>query len=127
MRKTVAIAGGGLAGLSAAVFLAQKGFHVEIFESSPKLGGRAYSFFDKGKEMFFDNGQHLLAGWYKNTFEYLKIIGTYDHLKFQKNLEIDFVNSSKQKLKLKTHGLKPPFNLLSGLISFPGFSAKEKL
>ena len=127
MSKTVAIAGGGLAGLSAAVFLAQEGFQVEIYESSPKLGGRAYSFYDKGKELFFDNGQHLLAGWYRHTFEYLKIIGTYEQLKFQKNLEIDFVNTSKQMLKLRTLGLKPPFNLLSGLISFPGFTVKEKL
>ncbi len=127
MSKTVAIAGGGLAGLSAAVFLAERGFHIELYESSPKLGGRAYSFFDREREMFFDNGQHLLAGWYKNTFEYLKIIETFNLLKFQSNLEIDFVNSLKQNFKLKSSGFKPPFNLLSGLISFPGFSVKEKL
>jgi protoporphyrinogen oxidase len=127
MKKTVAIAGGGIAGLSAAVFLAEKGFKIKLFESSPKLGGRAYSFLDKDRKMFFDNGQHLLAGWYKNTFDFLKIIGTYNDLKFQNNLEIDFLNTEKQKLKLKSSGLKPPYNLLSALISFPGFTGKEKL
>jgi squalene-associated FAD-dependent desaturase len=127
MKKTVAIAGGGIAGLSAAVFLAEKGFKIKLFESSPKLGGRAYSFFDKDRKMFFDNGQHLLAGWYKNTFDFLRIIGTYNDLKFQNNLEIDFLNTEKQKLKLKSSGLRPPYNLLSALISFPGFTGKEKL
>ncbi|MGB3017597.1 MAG: hydroxysqualene dehydroxylase HpnE [Ignavibacteria bacterium] len=127
MKKSVAIAGGGIAGLSAAVFLAEKGFKIKLFESSPKLGGRAYSFYDRDRKMFFDNGQHLLAGWYKNTFDFLKIIGTYNDLKFQSNLEIDFLDTYKQKLKLKSSGLRPPFNLLSALLSFPGFTGKEKL
>jgi squalene-associated FAD-dependent desaturase len=127
MKKTVAIAGGGLAGLSAAVFLAEKGFDIKLFESSPKLGGRAYSFYDRDRKMFFDNGQHLLAGWYENTFDFLKIIGSYKDVKFQKNLEIDFLNTDKQRFKLKSSGYRPPFNLLSALISFQGFSATEKL
>jgi protoporphyrinogen oxidase len=107
-KKTVTVIGGGVAGLSAAVFLNEKGFKVKLLEASPKLGGRAYSFFDKEKDLFFDNGQHILAGWYENTFEYLKIIGSYDKLNFQKSLEVNFFNTDKEVFKLKCPDLTPP-------------------
>ncbi|MEO8664717.1 MAG: hydroxysqualene dehydroxylase HpnE [Ignavibacteria bacterium] len=125
-QRTVTIIGGGIAGLSAAVFLTEKNFKVELLEASPKLGGRAYSFFDKERDRFFDNGQHILAGWYKNTFEYLKIIGSHDKLNFQKNLEINFVNTEKKVYKLRCPDAAPPMNLLYGLLKFKAFDLKDK-
>ena len=94
MNKSVSVIGGGIAGLSSAVFLANKGFKVTLIEASPKFGGRVYSFFDKASGFQIDNGQHILASWYKNTFEYLKLIGTYDKLSFQKQLEVVFRDSN---------------------------------
>ena len=44
--RDVVVIGGGFAGLSAAVALAQIGFRVAVLESKPALGGRAYSFAD---------------------------------------------------------------------------------
>ena len=41
---TVAIAGGGLAGLAAACALADSGFRVTLLERRPYLGGRASSY-----------------------------------------------------------------------------------
>lgn len=125
-KRTVTVIGGGIAGLSAAVFLNEKGFKVTIIEASPKLGGRAYSFFDKEKQMFFDNGQHILAGWYENTFEYLKIIGTYDKLDFQKTLEINFIDVKKKIYRLKCPEVPPPMNLVKGLIGFKALAFKDK-
>jgi len=125
-QKSVTVIGGGVAGLSAAVFLSQKDFRVTILEASPKLGGRAYSFFDKDKNQFFDNGQHILAGWYKNTFEYLKIIGSYDKLNFQKELEVNFINTKKEVYKLQCPDSEPPMNLLLGLLKFKAFGLKDK-
>ena len=122
--KTVSVIGSGIAGLSAAVFLAEKNFKVTIFESSPKPGGRAYSFFDRERNQFFDNGQHILAGWYKNTFEYLKIIGSYDKLNFQKQLEINFINADKKVYRLKFPDLKPPLNVLTGLLNGKDLNGK---
>ena len=124
--KTVSVIGSGIAGLSAAVFLAEKNFKVTIFESSPKPGGRAYSFFDRERNQFFDNGQHILAGWYKNTFEYLKIIGSYDKLNFQKQLEINFINADKKVYRLKFPDLKPPLNILTGLLKFGALNFRDK-
>ena len=125
--KLVTIIGGGLAGLSSAVFLHKKGYNVQLFESSPKLGGRAYSFYDREKNLYFDNGQHILAGWYENTFEYLKAIGSYDKLDFQSNLEVNFYDTNKNSFNLKTYNIPAPFNLLFGLLNFKALSGSDKL
>ena len=53
----VAVVGGGLAGLSAAVELKQRGYAVELLERSRLLGGKATSF--KLGDVEVDNGQHV--------------------------------------------------------------------
>lgn len=125
--KLVTVIGGGLAGLSSAVFLHKKGYNVQLFESSPKLGGRAYSFYDREKNLYFDNGQHILAGWYENTFEYLKAIGSYEKLDFQSNLEVNFYDTNKNSFNFKTYNLPAPFNLFFGLLNFKALSGSDKL
>ncbi|MFZ1323434.1 MAG: hydroxysqualene dehydroxylase HpnE [Ignavibacteria bacterium] len=125
--KTVTIIGAGIAGLSSAVFLTEKGFKVAILESSPKAGGRAYSFYDPDRKMFFDNGQHILAGWYENTFEYLKITDSYKLLDFQKTLEVNFINTKREIFKLKCTEDEPPMNLLKGLLKFKALNIIDKI
>ncbi len=61
--KKIIIIGGGLSGISSAVFLSKYGFDIEIIEASPKMGGRAYSLNYNGIEV--DNGQHILMECYK--------------------------------------------------------------
>ena len=41
---SVIVAGGGLAGMAATAALASAGYHVDLFESRPFLGGRATSY-----------------------------------------------------------------------------------
>jgi len=43
MQKVIAILGGGVAGLSAALELAERGFSVDVYERKPVLGGKARS------------------------------------------------------------------------------------
>ena len=61
---SVLIAGGGLAGLSAAAALGGAGFDVDLFEARPFLGGRATSYPVPGPDgeaaETIDNCQHLL-------------------------------------------------------------------
>lgn len=57
-----AVVGGGLAGIAAALSLAEAGRRVTLFERRPFLGGRAFSFVDPGTGAVLDNGQHVLAG-----------------------------------------------------------------
>ena len=73
--KDAVVIGGGFAGLSAAVALAQRGVHVTVLEGKPALGGRAYSFNDPDTGDFVDNGQHVLMGCYGETLDFLKLIG----------------------------------------------------
>ncbi len=127
MSKSVSVIGGGIAGLSSAVFLAEKGYKVTLIESSPKFGGRAYSFFDKATGLQLDNGQHILASWYKDTFEFLKLIGTYDKLSFQKQLEVEFRDKDGNSYSLKASKLPPPLHLAGGVMSYKALDMKDKL
>jgi predicted NAD/FAD-binding protein len=126
MSKSVAIIGGGVAGLSAAVFLANKDFKVTLIEASPKLGGRAYSFFDKTFGDTIDNGQHILASWYSNTFEFLEIIGSNSKLTFQKQLEVNFIDDKANKYLFKVAKLPPPFHLMIGIMKYGALGFKDQ-
>ncbi len=70
--KDVVVIGGGFAGLSAGVALAERGFRVAVLERKPALGGRAYSFADTETGDFVDNGQHVLMGCYTETLDFLR-------------------------------------------------------
>jgi len=60
--RHVAIAGGGLAGIAAAVQLADAGVRVTLIESRQKLGGRATSHTDPATGDLIDNCQHVAMG-----------------------------------------------------------------
>ncbi|MCC7159133.1 MAG: oleate hydratase [Ignavibacteria bacterium] len=126
-KNTVTVIGGGIAGLSSAVFLAERGFKVTLYEASPKLGGRAYSFVDNTIGAVLDNGQHILASWYENTFDYLKIIGSFDKLSFQNQLEVNFADQNGMIYRFKCPKLPPPLHLLAGIMKFKALGSKDKL
>ena len=90
--KRCLIIGGGLAGLTAASILSQKKNHVSLLESSPKLGGRTYSFIDKESYVEIDNGQHIMMGCYKETLSFVKLIGAENNFDYQKNLLLKIQN-----------------------------------
>ncbi|MFL4982375.1 MAG: hydroxysqualene dehydroxylase HpnE [Xanthobacteraceae bacterium] len=54
------VIGAGLAGLAAAVRLAERGARVVIHEAAPQAGGRCRSYYDHAVGMVIDNGNHLL-------------------------------------------------------------------
>ena len=125
--KKCLIIGGGLAGLSSAVYLTQKGFNVELIEASPKLGGRTYSFFDKEKKTEIDNGQHILMGSYENTFEFLKIIGTESILDYQSKLKVEYYKKDRVKYILKSPHKFYPFNLIQALLNFKAVTFYDRI
>lgn len=57
MTKSVAVVGGGLAGIAAALGCADAGLSVTLFEAKPWLGGLTHSF--RRGELSVDNGQHV--------------------------------------------------------------------
>ncbi len=71
--RSVIIAGGGWAGLAAAIELIQHGITPYLIESAPQLGGRARTL--TSDSIGPDNGQHLLIGAYRETLRLMQICG----------------------------------------------------
>ncbi|HTY69919.1 MAG TPA: hydroxysqualene dehydroxylase HpnE [Alphaproteobacteria bacterium] len=71
----VHIVGAGLAGLSTALRLAERGIAVELYEAAPQAGGRCRSFYDERVDRVIDNGNHLMLGANRAAFSYMKAIG----------------------------------------------------
>jgi hydroxysqualene dehydroxylase len=125
--RDVVIVGGGFAGLSAGVALAEAGFRVAVLERKPKLGGRAYSFQDPEGGDWIDNGQHVLMGCYTETLDFLKKIGTYDKLVFRDRMEIEMIAPGGRQGRLRTGWLPGPLHMASALMGFSLLSAGERM
>lgn len=125
--KKCLIIGGGISGLTAAAYLSSKQVKVSLFESSPKLGGRTYSFFDEQNKTTLDNGQHILMGCYKDTLAFLDLINAKENLSYQKNLRIEFLKEGSANLALDANKFIYPINLLSALMLFNALGKQDKL
>src|SRR5580692_9769209 len=83
---SVAIAGGGLAGLAAGCALAEAGFRVSLFERRPYLGGRASSYQHPGTGEIVDNCQHVLLGCCTNLLDFYRRAGVLDKIRWYEKL-----------------------------------------
>jgi hydroxysqualene dehydroxylase len=122
----VAIIGGGLSGLAAAVELALSGVDVALFERSPKLGGRCYSYVDVKTGDVVDNGQHVLLGAYHNALRYLKLVGTREFLHEESGLVLPFHHPRKGRGLFESSSLPKPFHLTTGMLKFKLLSFRER-
>src|SRR5208337_3804631 len=75
MQLTTHIIGAGLAGLSAAVRLVERGRKVALYEAAGQAGGRCRSYYDAGFGAVIDNGNHLLLSGNDAAMRYLNLIG----------------------------------------------------
>ncbi|GAA5080673.1 hydroxysqualene dehydroxylase HpnE [Nocardia iowensis] len=76
------VIGGGLAGLAAAVWLAEAGKQVTLLERRGRLGGRTHAMKVDAADDLPDNGQHVIASGYEHLFRYLTSIGTRQYVAF---------------------------------------------
>jgi zeta-carotene desaturase len=85
--RSVAIVGGGLAGLAAAVALGSSDHRVTVFESRPFLGGRATSYLLNAADEnspTIDNCQHVLLRCCTNLQDFYRRLGVADRIRFSR-------------------------------------------
>ncbi len=78
LQPTVAIIGGGVAGLAAAVAAVEQGFQVELFEQAPAPGGRAGSYHDTRADQLVDLSPHVAMGCCTNLLDFCRRTETAD-------------------------------------------------
>ena len=84
--RRVVVIGGGLAGIAAAVRLADQGCQVTLVETRKRLGGRATSFVDPQSGITLDNCQHVLMGCCTNLLDLYRRLGVADHIQWHHRL-----------------------------------------
>lgn len=94
MQQTVAILGGGVAGLSAAHELAERGFRVHVYERKPVLGGKARSIpvpnsASGGRQPLpGEHGFRFFPGFYKHVTDTMRRIPYGEHGNTFDNLSV---------------------------------------
>ncbi len=121
----VAVVGGGLAGLAAASYLKQSGWHVELFERSRLLGGRATSFEVDGHVV--DNGQHVFLACCTEFMHFVERTGTGDALYLQDRFDVVAYSKSGVRSRLRAADLPAPFHLLASFAGYRHLSVQGKM
>jgi squalene-associated FAD-dependent desaturase len=124
-QPTVAVAGGGLAGLAAACALADSGFHVTLFERRPYLGGRASSYEHPGTGEVVDNCQHVLFRVCTNLVEFYRRIGVEDKIHWYDKMT--FIEPGGRTSVMHASPLPAPLHTAPSFLRFPFLDAKDKL
>jgi squalene-associated FAD-dependent desaturase len=78
--RRVHVVGAGMAGLAAAMSLAEAGARVVLYEAAPQAGGRCRSYLDTTLGCRIDNGNHLLLSGNRAAMRYIGMIGARETL-----------------------------------------------
>lgn len=120
------VAGGGLAGITAACGLTDAGYRVTLVEKRPFLGGRSYSYTDNRTGETVDNGQHVFLGCCTEYIRLLERLGVRDKAYLQPRLRVPVVDRSRGTSVLSAVNLPPPLHLLPSLLRFKSLTPAEK-
>lgn len=122
------VVGGGLAGVTAALRLADAGLDVTLLEGRPRLGGLAFSF--RRGELTVDNGQHVYLRcctayrWFLDRVDGARLAPLQNRLDVP---VLDVGRPSGPRLgRLRRNGLPVPFHLAAGLAAYPHLSLAER-
>jgi zeta-carotene desaturase len=120
---SVIVAGGGLAGLSAAAALGGAGHHVKVFEARPFLGGRATSYEAGGETI--DNCQHILLRCCVNLLDFYKRLGVESDIAFHR--EFVFIEPGGRRSYFRAGVLPRPAHFAESFLSLRFLNLGEKL
>ncbi|WGL53024.1 hydroxysqualene dehydroxylase HpnE [Nocardioides sp. BP30] len=130
MRATVI--GGGLAGITAALRLADAGAAVTLLEARPRLGGLTHSFRRSvaDQDLWIDNGQHVFLRCCTAYTDLLDRLGVRDQVELQPRLDVTVRSEASTRVgRLRRATLPPPLHLAVALAGYPwlGLAAKARL
>ena len=113
----VVVIGGGLAGISAALRLADAGRQVVLLERRPRLGGAAFSF-PRG-DLTIDNGQHVFLRCCQAYRWLLTRVGADDLVTLQPHLDIPVLRADGRRARLsRLPGVPAPAHLGAALARY---------
>ncbi|WP_405719048.1 hydroxysqualene dehydroxylase HpnE [Streptomyces sp. NBC_00046] len=122
------VIGGGLAGVTSALRLADAGLDVTLLEGRPRLGGLAFSF--RRGELTVDNGQHVYLRcctayrWFLDRVDGTRLAPLQNRLDVP---VLDVGRPSGPRLgRLRRNALPVPFHLAAGLAGYPHLSLAER-
>jgi zeta-carotene desaturase len=122
---SVAIAGGGIAGISAAAALASAGYRVTVLESRPYLGGRATSYDVPGTEAgAIDNCQHILLKCCVHLLDLYRRLGVEDQIEFHR--EFYYLEPGGRRSILRAGWLPAPAHFTASFATLQFLSTAEK-
>src|SRR5579862_1207570 len=124
-QPTVAVAGGGLAGLAAACALSNIGFRVTLFEKRPFLGGRASSYKHPGTGEVVDNCQHVLFRVCTNLVEFYERIGVADQIRWYD--EMTFIEPGGRMSRMHSSFLPAPLHTAPSFFNFSFLDIADKI
>ncbi len=117
------VIGGGLAGLSSAVALAEGGLRVRLLEKRPHLGGRATSYLlPDGSQV--DNCQHVTLGCCTNLADFYRRVGADEKIRFYDRLF--FAGARGRRATIVPSRLPPPFHLATSFLRFSALGWADK-
>lgn len=118
---SVAVIGGGYAGMAAAVDLAGRGIPVTVFEAAKTLGGRARRVEINGVAL--DNGLHILLGAYRETLALIDRV--HDGRAPLKRRRLDW--RIHRRFALRAAPLPAPLHVAVGLLTASGLNAPQRM
>ncbi|HEY3129285.1 MAG TPA: hydroxysqualene dehydroxylase HpnE [Acidobacteriota bacterium] len=119
----VIVIGGGLAGLSSALALAEAGLRVSLLEKRSRLGGRATSYLLADGE-YVDNCQHVTLGCCTNLDDFYRRVGAADKIRWYRRLL--FFDRDGNRGTIKASPLPAPLHLAPSFAMFPSLTWADK-
>ncbi|WP_310964621.1 hydroxysqualene dehydroxylase HpnE [Nocardioides terrisoli] len=125
MRGRLAVVGGGLAGITAALGCADAGYDVTLFEARPRLGGLTHSFQRDG--LWVDNGQHVFLRCCTSYLALLERLGVADQVVLQPRLDVPVRSGEHTGVgRLRRTALPAPLHLGAALARYRWLTPGER-
>jgi uncharacterized protein with NAD-binding domain and iron-sulfur cluster len=122
---SVGIVGAGIAGLTAALRLAERGFEVTVYERNAYAGG-LLSAHTHGDGHYHEHCYHMFLNWYNNFWQLVEDIGLRRDEHFEPREMVRYLRRGTTSIAERSHGLYSPGspthildNMLSGVAPPP--------